>query len=94
MRHARGVQLIPVDVNALPKGDLDTISKLTFADLMEWERLGGRCCRCEHHGLVNRYQMRKFGKRPLIELEPWLRCVVCNNKGDNRWVITKLDRNV
>jgi len=94
VRHARGVQLVPDDRNSIPEVDLNALRKLTFSDLIEWERLGGRCVKCEHHGLVNRYQMRKFGSRPLVELEPCLRCSVCDNKSDNRFTISKLDRNI
>jgi hypothetical protein len=95
MRHARGIQLVPDDLRVLPEIEVAALQKMTFSDIMEWERLGGRCVRCRHQGMVNAYLMRKrFGRRPLLELEPCLHCGACGNKGDNKWIIAKLDRNI
>jgi hypothetical protein len=95
MRHSRGIQLVPDDIGGLPEVEASALHRMTFGDVMEWERLGGRCVRCKHQGMVNTYLMKKrFGRRPLLELEPCLHCMSCGNKGDNRWIIAKLDRNI
>lgn len=95
MRHARGIQLVPDDLKILPDIEAAALQRMTFSDIMEWERLGGRCVRCQHQGMVDAYMMRKrFGRRPLLELEPCLHCGTCGNKGSNKWIIMKLDRNV
>lgn len=95
MRHARGIQLLPDTSDGMSEIEILRMRRMTFADVAEWERLGGRCTSCGHEGLVNAYQMRRtFGRRPLADLEPLLRCTICRGKGANRWLITKLDRNM
>ena len=95
MRHARSIQLVPDNLREIPEVEAAALQRMTFADIMEWERLGGRCARCRHPGMVTACLMKKrFGRRPLLELEPCLRCTPCGNKGDNKWIIARLDRNI
>lgn len=95
MRHARGIQLVPDNIDAMSEIEILRIRRITLGDLMKWERLGGRCTGCGHEGLVNAYLIRrKFGRRPLDDLEGFLRCTLCQRKGGNRWMVSKLDRNI
>ncbi len=67
---------------------------LTFSTLPEWYVVGALCCKCHRTGWLDRYDLaRRFGKRAsLVNLSPRLRCVVCNQKPGNKFVIARMKR--
>jgi hypothetical protein len=67
---------------------------IPLGELEEWYVLGGRCARCRHKGLFDRWEeARKRGKGVYLStLESKLRCTGCQNRIGNRLTIGKLRR--
>ncbi|MGN8152552.1 hypothetical protein ACTJK5_09785 [Agrobacterium sp. 22094] len=67
---------------------------ITLGQLEEWYVLGGRCARCRHKGLFDRWeQARRLGKRVyLTTLESKLVCTGCQNRIGNKLTIARLRR--
>lgn len=66
----------------------------TLSSVPEWYVLGGHCSACKRSGWVDRYGLKhKHGPDTKVhQLQPRLRCLVCGNKGSNRWIAMKLPR--
>jgi hypothetical protein len=93
MRHSRSIELIPNDFTGMTPGLAQDLASLSFNTLRQWERIGGLCSKCAHQGWLDRREMgRKFGYLALIDLQPFLRCTRCENKGDNRFALGRMAR--
>lgn len=75
---------------ATPSTQID----ITLGSLEEWYVLGGRCARCMHKGIIDRWeQARLRGKGVyLTTLESKLTCTGCQNRAGNRLIIGKIGR--
>lgn len=97
MRHRRGIDLIGND-NMPPKPTGIHVPardhSATLADLPQWYAVGGQCWRCKRAGMLDRWDLqRRFGKfRPIISMEPLLRCLVCGNREKNSFVLARAKR--
>ena len=93
MRHAHSIPLIPDNIETLEPIDAQALRSMTVDDLRDWERLGGECSACRRHGFLSKYEIKKdFGTQKLIVLQALLQCVVCGNKGDNRFIVSRMAR--
>jgi hypothetical protein len=99
MRHRRGIDLTGGNNDNLPPRSSGIIvperdHSATLADLPQWYLLGGKCARCGHVSLLDRWELqRKFGKfRPIISMEPLLRCNQCDNIEKNCFVLGRTRR--
>lgn len=93
MRHERSIQLVPDDLTTLEPVDAQWLLSASIDDLRQWERLGGQCSACRRRGSVDQYQLRRdFGSAPLAGLQVFLHCTRCDNKGDNKFVVSKIAR--
>ncbi len=75
---------------ATPNAQID----ITLGQLEEWYVLGGRCARCRHKGLFDRWeQARRRGKGVyLTTLESKLVCTGCQNRIGNKLTIARMRR--
>lgn len=85
--------LIPAEIAMLPTEKAAAAMKVTLSDIKEWERLGGVCPRCNRHGLLNMYKLRRrYADRNLVEIERFLHCTGCENRTGNLFVVSKIPR--
>ena len=93
MKHKRSIQLIPDDIQGLTPEIVSELSNVNFKGLREWQKLGGKCARCEHEGWLNRYQLeREYDPVLLAELQPLLKCKRCGNEDRNRFIVGMIAR--
>ena len=100
MRHRRGIDLTAANTNLDPRPVGLHVHvparhhSAALADLPEWYRLGAKCPVCQHIGWLDRWEIaRRFGRlRPVISLEPLLRCTGCGNRTANDFVVGKAAR--
>lgn len=93
MKHARSLLLIPDDVQGLSPKIVSELANVTFSGLRQWQRLGGKCCQCEHEGWLDRYDLqREYGGVLLAELRVLLKCSRCGNEDGNKFIIAMMGR--
>ena len=85
--------LVPAEIAGLPPDKAAAARRVMIGDIKEWERLGGVCPRCNRHGLINTYRLRRrYADRNLVELQSHLFCTGCQNRRGNLFVVTKIPR--
>lgn len=85
--------LVPAEIARLPPAQAAAAMTVTIGDIKEWERLGGICPRCNRHGLINAYRLRRrYADRNLVDLQSNLLCTGCRNRSGNLFVVTKIPR--
>lgn len=93
MRHERSIQLIPDDLSRIDAAALYQLKAVTPEALGQYDVLGGRCALCKHEGRIDRQELaRRQPGVSLIELEPSLLCRHCRNKGNNKFLVSRLPR--
>ena len=75
-------------------GTLDQPENKTFNDIEAYTALGAWCQTCEHTAWLDRWGLQhKWGRRTYLgSLRNRLRCMVCNNKQGNQWIIGQVPR--
>lgn len=94
MRHLNAIEaLAPPHIARLPPFEAAAAMTITLADIREWERLGGVCPSCKHHGFVNTRRIRhRYSGRNLLELQRYLHCTQCDNQHGNLFVVSRIPR--
>ena len=82
MKHRRSIDLRPAT------------SIQTLASLMEWDRVGGYCVKCQREGWLDKWALeRRFGKyASLDQIAIHITCSVCGNKSGNRCFLGMMPR--
>ncbi len=88
MRHRRGINLAPPGDYAVD------LARETLGSLPEMYVLVAACPACLKKSPIDRWELgRKVGKRTtLADLAKKLKCLSCDNRANNRFLIGKLPR--
>lgn len=99
MRHRRGIDLTGGNNDNLPPKPTGIFvpqrdHSATLADLPQWYVLGAQCWRCRRVGMLDRWAIqRRHGKfRSIVSMEPLLRCLGCQNREKNSFVLARAKR--
>lgn len=94
MKHRRGIDFSFPSHLAMAREIVTEGVYPTLAAYPEWYIFGGHCVRCKHEAWLDRWELqRAFGKdRLLRQLQGYLRCLACNNKGNNLFIVGKMPR--
>lgn len=95
MKHRRGIEIGRPRRDAITYlGPVMDPAHTTFDDIQQWYALGGHCSKCEREAWVDRWEVeKKWGSQTYLgPLAPRLRCLACNHKGSNKWILGQLPR--
>ncbi len=64
-----------------------------LSDLRNWHLLTAKCLACGHRARMRMWQLTigRWDDTKLLDVEKWLRCMRCGNRGTNRIYVSLTD---